>query len=128
MLEILLWRDMDLAILDISPEPRCAFLARLGSEPLEILSETPFLRGDANQDGSVDISDVVVVLGYLFLGSRPSACPDAADVDDSGELDLADPISALNYLFNQGSVPPPPGPSRPGVDPTPDTLGCRPPE
>jgi hypothetical protein len=73
-------------------------------------------RGDSNQDGRLDISDAVSLLGYLFLGS-PAALPcgdgsarDAAnlellDIDGGGRLDLGDPVALLGFLFRGVEVP-----------------------
>jgi hypothetical protein len=61
-----------------------------------------FLRADANGDATVDLSDAISTLGFLYLGEESPACPDAADADDNGALDITDPILTLNYLF-QGS-------------------------
>ncbi|MEM7261151.1 MAG: hypothetical protein AAF488_04110 [Planctomycetota bacterium] len=90
------------------------------------LDEAPvFLRGDSNRDGEVDLSDALTLLGFLFRGgSAPIDCLDAPDTDDSGELDVSDPIRLLNRLFTGGAHIPPPGNRIPGIDPTPDTLGC----
>jgi hypothetical protein len=83
-----------------------------------------FRRGEVNRDGSLDLSDPLAVLGYLFLGQRDAvACEKAADADDNGALDLNDPVSLLNHLFLGG--PPPAAPANAcGADPTPDGLGC----
>ena len=86
--------------------------------------ELDFLRGDANRDASVDISDGVAVLSHLFLRAVPLPCPDAADADDSGFVNITDGIFILNYLFLGGPEPPSPGTSTPGRDWTPPTLGC----
>ena len=60
----------------------------------------PFLRGDSNGSGSVDLADAIATLSWLFLeGAERVNCPDAADLDDSGTLDLADPILLLMGLF-----------------------------
>ena len=82
-----------------------------------------FSRGDANSDGTVDLSDAVSVLGFLFLGSQRPACADAADANDDGAIDLSDPIAILTSLFLTGSGLPQPHGS-PGSDPTPDALDC----
>ena len=81
-----------------------------------------FIRGDANGDDSVDISDGVNILLVLFAGAS-SNCRDAADANDSGALDIADAIFVLNYLFRSGPAMSAPYPSK-GLDPTADALGC----
>jgi hypothetical protein len=83
-----------------------------------------FVRGDANLDGLVDISDAVFVLGFLFLGSLPPLCDDAADVDDSGRIEITDAVRLLDHLFRGALEPPPPYPER-GSDPSPDALSCK---
>ena len=40
-----------------------------------------FIRGDANDDGSPNLSDVVFILSYLFNGEKVPRCLDAADTD-----------------------------------------------
>jgi hypothetical protein len=85
--------------------------------------ENDFVRGDANADGNVDLSDAVATLNYLFLGGEEPKCLDAADADDSGDLLITDAIFHLGVLFlGQGSFPPP-SPDC-GPDPTEDELGC----
>lgn len=81
-----------------------------------------FIRGDANNDGRVDLSDPIAILNSLFLGiPAPAPCADALDVNDEGRVDISDAIYMLNYLFLGGAGIPPPFP-QPGVDPTPDGL------
>jgi hypothetical protein len=84
---------------------------------------TIFLRGDANGDEKVDISDPVDTLGFLFQGGRRPDCFDAADSNDDGKLEITDPIGTLEVLFRGGSGLPLPYPA-PGEDPTEDGLGC----
>ena len=81
-----------------------------------------FLRGDADGSCSLDISDGVFILGYLFLGEATPPCLDAADADDSGELDLSDGVFVLGFLFLGEEEPPSPGPDILGPDPTEDEL------
>lgn len=123
-LEILVRRGLILGVLDFWPEPRSLFVATIEPEDLLVLQARPFRRGDVNEDGDVDISDVVAILGMLFLGSFAPPCEDAADIDDDGAVDITDPIALLMYLFNRGVPPPPPGPRTLGIDPTPDDLTC----
>ena len=82
-----------------------------------------FLRGDSNASGTLDISDAMQTIGYLFLGREELGCLDAADANDDGRVDLADPVFCLDFLFRGGQSPPAPFPG-PGVDPTEDDLDC----
>ncbi|HVR75719.1 MAG TPA: hypothetical protein VMT52_15395, partial [Planctomycetota bacterium] len=93
---------------------------------LVLLDESPtgmFRRGDSNADGRRDLSDAITVLGYLFLGTAPPPCLDAADFDDAGSIQLTDAIGILEWLFH-GSSPPPAPTDACGEDPTADDLTC----
>ncbi len=97
---------------------RDPFLSELNhSEESHIL----FIRGDANDDGEVNISDAIYTLEWLFLGKPPPEVLDSADTDDDGKNDISDPIFLLNALFIKGGPLPPPYPQD-GRDPTEDNL------
>jgi hypothetical protein len=81
-----------------------------------------FLRGDSNDDGTLNVADAVSTLSYLF-SQGPGPCPDAMDANDDGAVDIGDAIYELGFLFSGGPPPPPPFPSA-GADPTADPLGC----
>ncbi|MBN1442667.1 MAG: hypothetical protein JXA90_08160 [Planctomycetes bacterium] len=95
-----------------------------GTAPLGGLDSTcsAFLRGDANQDDAVDMSDGNYILNYLFQGGPPPARFDAADSDDSGSLELTDAVRIFNYLFQGGPPPEPPFECGPWLDTTPDAF------
>ena len=79
-------------------------------------------RGNVNNDSSVDISDGVGVLIYLFLSDGgESTCLDALDADDTGTIELTDAIYIFNFLFLGGPIIPDPYPVA-GTDPTLDAL------
>jgi hypothetical protein len=82
-----------------------------------------FIRGDADGSGYLNLSDPIVILGYLFLGNAPLGCLDAGDADDDGVLILTDAIYVLSYLFLGGPAPSSPF-TDPGLDPTDDLLSC----
>ncbi len=73
-----------------------------------------FVRGDANGDDEVDLSDSIFINDWLFLGQPRPACVDAADVDDTGNVNITDGIYLLNFLFGNcpegPPCPPPPAP------------------
>jgi hypothetical protein len=85
--------------------------------------DRPFVRGDSNGDGRVDISDPVHTLNFLFLGGQVLRCRRSGDGDDNGKLEITDPIYVLNHLFLGGPAPPSPYPAC-GLDETPDALTC----
>lgn len=87
-----------------------------------VVDEPEFMRGDANADGKIDISDPVKVLSYLFaLGAV--TCLDALDANDDGNINIGDAIYLLGYNFAHGAPPPSPFPGC-GPDPTNDTVDC----
>ncbi len=65
----------------------------------------PFQRGDVNDDGSVNVSDAIFELNWLFQDGAPPVCLDTADVNGDGGRNIADPTYLLNYLFASGSPP-----------------------
>ena len=90
----------------------------LGDTPIS----PPFVRGDGNDDGTVNIADPIYMLNYLFL-MGPSLCLDAHDCNDDGSNNIADPIFCLSYLFIMGPQMPEPFPDC-GSDPTLDDIEC----
>lgn len=67
---------------------------------------------DCNQDGSLDISDGICLLGFLFLG-KPKLLPCATDAANgilmncNGDHDvgLSDAVYMFNFLFSTGKPP-----------------------
>ncbi len=82
-----------------------------------------FIRGDADQNAEIEITDAVATLGFVFLGAERPFCMDALDVNDDGELNVTDPVFTLSFLFLGGSAPPEPSPDA-DIDPTEDALDC----
>ncbi len=70
-----------------------------------------YIRGDANCDADVNISDPVSLLGGLFSGTaQPFCCMDSSDANSDGLLNLTDAVYLLNFLFKGGGAPPHPFP------------------
>jgi hypothetical protein len=74
-------------------------------------SRALFLRGDANCDLQVGLSDAVAILDSLFLGRGPLCCQAAADPNGDAKLDLSDCVYLLGHLFLGGSPPGQPFPA-----------------
>lgn len=89
---------------------------------------TVFHRGDSDGSGSLDLTDAIRILGFLFLGQGELPCLEAADSDDNGSVELTDAVRILNFLFQGGPPPVTPGPPPEpcGADPvgSPVDLGC----
>jgi len=92
--------------------------------------EPKFHRGDGDDNGKLELTDAIRILGFLFLGAPPPTCMDASDADDNGKLELTDAVRILGFLFLGALPPAPPGPPPDpcGADPTPldvgTDLGC----
>ncbi len=81
-----------------------------------VIPQSPFVRGEANQSGILDIADAFCILDYLFgpagapCKTRVPLCMDAADANDDAGVDVADALYVLQYLFTSGPMPPMPFP------------------
>ncbi len=99
------------------------FAGDSGSVTLTPPTGPEFIRGDANQNGGIEIADAVSILDALF-GGVPLACALAGDSNDDNSADISDAIFELTYLFVSGAAPPAPFPAC-GEDPTGgSTLTC----
>ncbi|MCK4632125.1 MAG: hypothetical protein KAT79_02575 [candidate division Zixibacteria bacterium] len=64
--------------------------------------------GDANFSGSINISDVTYLVGFLFglpLGPEPIPVLDAGDFNCNGQVNISDISATVEYLFGQGDPP-----------------------
>ncbi len=89
----------------------------LASDAINVTSsaDPQFIRGDANRDGRVELTDAVAVLFHLFAGLTID-CRDAADCDNSEAIEITDAIILLEHLFRGGAAPAAPYPTK-GADP-----------
>ena len=86
------------------------------------VADTLFIRGDANMDGEIDLSDPLDTLRALSEQTT-FICADARDFNDDGSIDLSDVVMGLAGMFGNGG----------GVlladescvvDQTPDAIDC----
>lgn len=63
----------------------------------------PFLPGDADESGTVSMTDALYILEYLFSsGPAPLPVIEVADVNGDGSVSIPDAQRILNYLFSSG--------------------------
>jgi hypothetical protein len=61
--------------------------------------------GDANGDATVNVSDAVYIINYVFVGGGapvPLACGDA---NSDGTVNVSDAVYIINYVFVGGGAP-----------------------
>jgi hypothetical protein len=65
-----------------------------------------FLRGDADKDDKVSVSDVVYLINYLFKGGpAPIPAPIVGDANCDSKVSVSDVVYLINYLFKGGPPP-----------------------
>ncbi|MCK4403722.1 MAG: S8 family serine peptidase [candidate division Zixibacteria bacterium] len=75
------------------------------SDSLFAITESPFVRGDANGDGVIELGDVVYLINYLY---REGPAPDplwTGDCNCDEIVELGDVVYLINYLFRGGPAP-----------------------
>jgi chitodextrinase len=82
------------------------------SEFSDVVSATPRqpTRGDVNNNGVIDLGDVIFLVNYLFRTSLEPPIMVAADINNDGTpedpiVDLGDVVYLVNYLFKGGDPP-----------------------
>ena len=63
--------------------------------------QKPLKKGDANEDGNIDISDVVL-MNRVYVGVDKVTAQGLAnaDIDGSGKIELSDSMNVLRYLVH----------------------------
>ena len=76
----------------------------------DVCQGNPFIRGDGNRDGNIDITDAVHTLRVLF-DNFSDLCLPALDFNADQQVDISDVSSELNYIFLGTSPPSAPFPN-----------------
>ncbi len=64
-----------------------------------------FNCGDADNSGSVTISDAVYLINYIFAGGPAPNPVDTGDADCSGDISISDVVYLIAYIFSDGPAP-----------------------
>ena len=78
---------------------------------LSFLGGPPFIRGDIDGSGAIEVVDVIETVRVVMRIGGPERCAEVTDVDNDGILLISDPILLLLFLFARGAPPAPPFPS-----------------
>lgn len=62
------------------------------------------LKGDANDDGVVDVSDITTIAAYILSGTASPFIYDNADVDGDGEITVADITATASIILGKGTT------------------------
>ncbi len=65
----------------------------------------PVTCGDVNNDGTVDISDSVYIMDYIFSGGPAPSPITAGDIDGDGLVTISDVVYLMDYIFQGGPAP-----------------------
>jgi hypothetical protein len=65
----------------------------------------PYLTGDPNHNGVIDVSDVVYLINYLFKGGPEPDPLESGDANCDGQVTVSDVVYLINYLFKGGPAP-----------------------
>ena len=60
----------------------------------------PFINGDVNKDGEVNISDINALTGYILTGNGQGLNLEAADCNKDGEINISDINALINIILN----------------------------
>jgi hypothetical protein len=80
-----------------------------------VVMKDDFIRGDANNDGGIDIADAIYIVYEVVPGMDPEneysiVCLDAGDANADGMVNLADTSYLVQYQFMGGLEPTDPYP------------------
>ncbi len=96
--------DSAMAYLNIGSTTNQVFLV-LPNTAGENCDDCTYTCGDANEDGTVNILDIVFIIYYLYKGGPAPDPVVSADADGNGLINLMDVIYIRNYLYKAGAAP-----------------------
>ena len=85
-----------------SPVPFWRYNRRLNNVSNPIIE---FSCGDTNGNGSINVSDAVLLVNHIFVDEPPPAQFETGDVNCDGSVNLSDAVVFINYVFINGYEP-----------------------
>ncbi len=75
------------------------------SAELNVTEANPYICGDANGTGDVNVSDAVYIINYVFV-SGPEPDPlESADANCDQSVNVSDAVMVINFVFVGGNPP-----------------------
>ena len=65
----------------------------------------PYVCGDANSSGSVNVSDAVAIINFVFSGGTPPNPLISGDTNCDSKVNVSDAVYIINYVFSGGNAP-----------------------
>ena len=67
--------------------------------------ESAVICGDANSDETVNVSDAVYIINYVFVGGNPPDPLCKGEANGDGKVNVSDAVYIINYVFVGGQPP-----------------------
>lgn len=65
----------------------------------------PYICGDANGDESINVSDAVYIINYVFVGGGAPDPLESADANCDSSVNVSDAVFIINFVFVGGNPP-----------------------
>ena len=75
------------------------------SPDIDVTVNAPYICGDADGSESVNVSDAVYIINYVFVGGDAPDPIESGDADCSGACNVSDAVWIINYVFVGGNAP-----------------------
>lgn len=73
--------------------------------PVKIVTVYFLANGDMNNDGTLDILDIVQLIDFVFSGGQGAVLPGAEECDCIGGVDILDIVFLVDHVFSGGPAP-----------------------
>ncbi len=75
------------------------------SPAFDVTINLPYVPGDANGNGDVDVSDAVYIINNIFAGGPAPDPFEAGDCNCDGLVNVSDAVWIVNFVFTGGNAP-----------------------
>jgi len=90
----------------ISPDGKYLFFDRGGDQNIYwVDAEALCVSGDTDISGSIDVSDVIYLINYLFRGGPAPEPLMLGDTNNDNNVSVSDVVYLINYLLKGGPPP-----------------------